>query len=116
MARSKERYGYQSDTGFDGTAGNEGGGTSIGIAGADYSVPAYVDARRRFQLIDNWWNEHLTSDAGGQPFILRDGERILERWLAVAKSDSDRGIRLAVQVAADELRLRIRKLRIRKLA
>jgi hypothetical protein len=105
----EERYGYLPDAGSDDTGGNGGPGDGVAIAGADYAVPAYVDARRRFQLIDNWWKELRDSDERARPFILKDGRRILERWTAVAKSGSDRGIRLAAQVAADELALRMRR-------
>lgn len=105
----EERYGYPPDAGSDGIAGDGRAGTPAFVAGADYAVPAYVDARRRFQLIDNWWNELCDADERVRPFIVKDGRRILERWLVVAKSGSDRGMRLAARVAADELGLRIRR-------
>jgi hypothetical protein len=105
----EERYGYLSTTGFDGAGGTGGPGNGGVVAGADYSVPAYVDARQRFELIDNWWNELCESDERARPFIMQDGKRILERWNAAAKSEPDRGIRLAAKVAADELDHRIRR-------
>lgn len=104
----EERYGYLSVTGIDGRGGTGEPGSGVAITSADYSVPAYVDARRRFHLIDNWWNELCESNERARPFILKDGRRILERWNAVAKSEPDRGIRLAAKVAADELDHRIR--------
>ena len=104
----EERYGYLPDAGSNGIAGDGEGKPPPFVAGGDYAVPAYVDARRRFQLVDNWWNELRAADARARPFIVKDGRRILERWLVVAKSGSDRGIRLAAQVAAEELGLRIR--------
>jgi hypothetical protein len=72
-------------------------------------VPAYVDSRRRFQLVDNWCKELRNADVRARPFILKDGRRILERWTVVAKSGADRGIRIAALVAADELAVRIRR-------
>jgi len=79
------------------------------MAGASYAVPAYVDARRRFQLIDNWSKELCDADAHARSFILKDGRRILDRWNTVATSEPNRGIRIAARVAADELRLRIQR-------
>lgn len=105
----EERYGYISVMGLDGSGGSREAGAGVAIVGANYSVPAYVDARRRFQLVDNWWKVLCDSDERIRPFILKDGKRILERWNAVAKSGPDRGIRLAAKVAADEIALRIRR-------
>ena len=104
----EERYGYFPNAGSDGAGGN-GPGAGVILGGADYSVPAYVDARRRFQLVDNWRKELRDSDERSRPFILNDGRRIRERWSAVAKSGADRGLRLAAQVAVDELKRRIRR-------
>lgn len=105
----EERYGYLPHAVSDGTSSEGGPVGGVVTAGADYAVPAYVDARRRFQLIDNWWSELCNADERARPFILKDGRRILERWSAAAKSERDRGIRLAAKVAADELDRRIRR-------
>lgn len=105
----EEKYGYMSDGGADGTGGDGGTGATTRAA-ADYAVPAYVDSRQRFQLVDNWWKELGDADERARPFILKDGRHILERWTTVAKSDPDRGIRIAARVSADELALRIRRL------
>ena len=104
----EERYGYQPDAESNGAGSNAASGTTAVAAGADYSVPAYVNSRRRFQLVDNWCKDLRNADVRARPFILKDGRCILERWTVIAKSGVDRGIRLAAQVAADELALRIR--------
>lgn len=105
----EEKYGYLPVGEPDGPGAEGGAAITAAAAGADYAVPAYVDARRRFQLVDNWWQELCDADDRARPFILKDGERIHERWSAVAKSAPDRGVRLAAKVAADELGLRIRR-------
>lgn len=86
------------------TAGAAGG------AASDYSVPAYMDARRRFRLIDNWWAELNKSDELLKPSVRNDGERILKRWKKVAASaEHEQGIRIAAKVAAGELEVRLRR-------
>lgn len=104
----EERYGYAPDTGFDGSAGNGGNGTTAATGYGDYSVLAYVDARRRFKLIDNLWTELQQADDCSRSSIAKDGKRIVERWLEVSKSSTDRNTRLAAKIAADELARRIR--------
>ena len=105
----EEKYGYLPVPGSDGTSANIKTGMGSVAAGADYAVPAYVDARRRFQLVDNWWKELCDADERSRPFILKDGNRICERWSVAAKAAVDRGLRLAARVAAEELALRIRR-------
>ncbi|HWN66956.1 MAG TPA: hypothetical protein VNM90_04910, partial [Haliangium sp.] len=108
----EEKYGYRPPV--EGESDTEtNGGSRKGDShtrGADYAVPAYVDARRRFSFIDNWWHELCAVDERVRPFVLADGKRILERWRAAARSVGDRGLRLAAQLAAEELELRIRRL------
>jgi hypothetical protein len=75
----------------------------------EYAVPAYIDARRRFRIIDTWWSHLEAADDIIRPSILKDGMRIAERWLAAAEAAPDRGIRLASRIAADELQTRLRR-------
>lgn len=106
----EEKYGYLPVSEANGTAAD---GETLGLSGAapagDYSVPAYVDARRRFRLVDNWWKELCDADKRTRPFIVKDGMRICARWSAASKKADDRGIRLAARIAAEELALRIRR-------
>jgi hypothetical protein len=106
----EEKYEYLPIVGTDGRgSAGEGGATSV-ADGADYAVPAYVDARGRFRLIDNWWKELREADQRARGFIKNDGQRILERWTAFSKSGADRGIRLAAKIAADELKFRLARI------
>jgi hypothetical protein len=106
----EERYGYipAADDSVDGIPNGTPGGEHA-IAAGDYAVPAYVDARRRFSLIDNWWRELSSADDRSRRFILEDGRQIEARWRAAARSITDKGLRLAALVAVDELALRLGK-------
>ena len=103
----EEKYGYVRLSEPDGTnrSGKRGNGA---VVGADYGVPAYVDARRRFQFIDNWFQEVHAATERDRPFILKDGIRIRERWRTIAGTSTDRGTEVAARVAVDELTRRIR--------
>lgn len=103
----EEKYGYASIANGGGTRAN-GKDVVAALAAADYAVPAYVDARRRFGFIDNWWQALCNADTRTRPLIREDGERIHARWDIVARQATDRGMRLAAKVAADELALRLR--------
>ena len=105
---AEERYGYLSDAVSGDRRNRNDREEPVVPGGANYAVPAYVDARRRFHLVDNWWKELCDADVRVRPFILKDGRTILQRWATVAASGEERGIRLAAKVAADELDLRIR--------
>ncbi len=72
-------------------------------------MPAYVNARRRFRLIDTWWRHVEAADDIARPFILKDGVHIAERWSAAAEAAGDPKIQLACRIAADELRTRLRR-------
>jgi hypothetical protein len=124
------RYGYVSPTE---SIDLRGSGQTYGItSSADYSVPAYVDARRRFHLIDSWWKKLNADGEHQKQFTLSDGQLILERWQQEAQPQPDvtvatdgdgeampsghtpnqqldPGIRLAARVAAEELALRIER-------
>jgi hypothetical protein len=108
----EEKYGYLPLAGANGDGDGEGTWRLGGAASAGhYSVQAYVDARRRFHLIDNWWKELCSADDRTRSFIVKDGLRICERWRTAAETVQDSGLRLAARVAADELSLRIRRLK-----
>jgi hypothetical protein len=105
----EEKYGYLPAQESAVTTANTKKGRANVATGANYAVPAYVDARRRFQLVDNWWKKLCDADERSRLFILKDGQRICERWSAAAKAAVDREIRLPASIAAEELALRIRK-------
>ncbi|CAB3800656.1 hypothetical protein [Pararobbsia alpina] len=105
----EERYGYQPLGGHGGTV-RKGPPPADGPPPAGtYAVPAWLDARRRFLLIDNWFKALVEADEQARPFILDDGKRIQRRWMVAAETISDQSIASAARIAAEELEMRIRK-------
>lgn len=104
----EERYGYQPLG--RGVTVRRGPSPADGAPPAGtYAVPAWLDARRRFLLIDNWFKALAEADEQARPFILDDGKRIQRRWLVAAETTSDQSISSAARVAAEELEIRIRE-------
>jgi hypothetical protein len=105
----EEKYGYARvpDEGDGKRSGD--GKHKAAAGGGDYTVDAYVDARRRFRCVDNWWNDLQSADENSRKEIVRDGKRLYERWNKTGESASSLGERIAARIAADELQLRIRQ-------
>lgn len=77
-------------------------------SGANYSVSAYEDSRRRFAAIDHWIDVLGNSCASMRRYVLADGERIAERWTSMAETNHRPEIALSAKLAAEELRNRLR--------
>ncbi|CAJ5657930.1 Tyrosyl-DNA phosphodiesterase [Burkholderia pseudomallei] len=104
----EEKYGY-ARVPDEGDGKGTGNGKRKGAAGGDYAVDAYVDARRRFRCVDNWWNSLRSADENLRKQIVRDGKQLYERWNKAGESAPNLGERVAARIAADELQLRIRQ-------
>lgn len=98
----EERYGYSQEWLTD-TANVARTEKVTQTNNADYSVSAYVEARRRFQLIDNWLRELNESDKRFRPFILRDGQFILDGWQKAVTSNDVSPKSLSAKLAIEEL-------------
>ncbi|MPS82137.1 MAG: hypothetical protein E2591_29120 [Achromobacter sp.] len=77
-------------------------------SGANYSVTAYEDSRRRFAAIDHWIDVLGTSCAPMRRYVLADGQRIAERWTSTAQTNHRPEIALSAKLAAEELLNRLR--------
>jgi hypothetical protein len=104
----EEKYGYARVPG-EGDGKRTGNGKRKAATGGDYAVDAYVDARRRFRCVDNWWNDLQSADENSRKQIVRDGKRLHERWTRAGESAQNLGERVAAGIAAEELQLRIRR-------
>jgi len=104
----EEKYGY-ARVPDEGDGKGPGNGKRKGASGGDYAVDAYIDARRRFRCVDNWWNDLQFADENLRKQIVRDGKQLYERWNRAGESAPNLGERVAARIAADELQLRIRQ-------
>lgn len=105
----EEQYGYQTVVDLGGTGKASGHRNGNGATGGNYAVLAYVDARRRFRLVDNWWSAIQIADQRIKLHILGHGERIHARWMRTAEAAPESPMRISARVAADELLLRIKR-------
>jgi len=107
----EEKYGYARVPGESDGKG-KGNGARNGAAGdGGYAVDAYVDARRRFRFVDNWWTALKSADENSRELIIRDGRQIGERWKRSGECAPSLGERVAARVAADEIQLRIGRIK-----
>ncbi|SAL43121.1 Tyrosyl-DNA phosphodiesterase [Caballeronia sordidicola] len=104
----EEKYGYARIP-DEGDRKRSGNGKRKGAAGGDYAVDAYLDARRRFRCVDNWWNHLQSANENLRKQIVSDGRQLYERWHKAGQSAPHLGERIAARIAADELQLRIRQ-------
>lgn len=106
----EEKYDFFDDTRSVPPQGKDLGGAP---SGASYAVAAYEDSRRRFATIDHWIEIIGKADLTMRGDILSDGERIAERWAAVALKENRGGIAKSAALAAEELRGRVRDERVK---